>query len=112
MLYSLLGENATREEVAAVLNSIGVIYREQGRRFEAEFTFQKAHKILMKIFRENGDSVNMARSFGILGLVHCDKGEGVEAKSMWNSSLEKYHTCLGENAWAGEIAMTRSYSGG
>ncbi len=80
------------------INSLGVVYVNQGETNKAEICFNEA----LKIDRKLGNQSNIATSLGNLAIAAIDQGEIEKAEQLYNESLEIYRK-LGDQL---EIART------
>jgi CHAT domain-containing protein/Flp pilus assembly protein TadD len=89
----ILGPN--HREVAAVVNSLGILYRKKGNYAKAEPLYRRSLAILEKVLRP--DHPNVAVSLNNLGLLYYDISEYVKAEQLFQRSVAIWEKAMGSN---------------
>lgn len=87
--------NEETEQMAMLLNNIGLVCNSQGEYNKALKFFQKALEISKKVLRENHP--NIATNYNNIGTVYDIQGDYKEALNLFQKALEIKKKVLGEN---------------
>ncbi|MGH8590414.1 MAG: tetratricopeptide repeat protein [Gammaproteobacteria bacterium] len=106
----LARHGGNKAEVAATLNNLGILHRDQNRMDEARQAYEEALKIRRKLAETNPETYlpDVAGTLNNLGILHSDQNRMGEARQAYEEALKTYRELAKTNpeTYLPYVAMT------